>query len=111
MIIVTPYFSDPPESVHSIDWNPGKDEFAVVYGRIPANSSIFSGTGEKVLDIGRFKYNYVKFNRQGTHLLLGGFGNLVGDIVIIIHVRVRSRDLNLTMSEYREYGIWKRMRR
>ena len=57
-------------------------EFCVVYGYMPAKATLYNKKCEKVFDFGTGPRNMAVFNPVGNLLLLGGFGNLRGNIEI-----------------------------
>jgi len=69
--------------IYSVEWAPTKPaQFAVVYGYMPARATLFNKKCESVFDFGTGPRNMVLFNPIGNLLLLGGFGNLRGNIEI-----------------------------
>ena len=68
--------------VYSISWNPTRPEFCVVYGFMPAKATVFNSKCDKVFDYGTGSRNMALYNPQGNLLLLGGFGNLRGNVEI-----------------------------
>ena len=69
--------------IYSAYWAPNKSQFIVVYGFVPAKATLFNKKCEPVFDFGSGAHcDIALFNSQGTLLLLGGFGNLEGNIEI-----------------------------
>jgi len=66
--------------IYSVQWSPKGDLFAVVYGFMPARSSLFDTKGNQVFDFGVGPKNLALFNTQSSVLMIGGFGNLRGKI-------------------------------
>lgn len=66
--------------IYSVQWSPKNQEFCVVYGFMPAKATIFNLKCEPVFELGTGSRNSVYYNPQGNILLLGGFGNLRGQI-------------------------------
>ncbi|KAJ1920759.1 hypothetical protein H4219_001158 [Mycoemilia scoparia] len=66
--------------IHDVEWNPAEKEFAVVYGYMPPRTSLFDHRGKEIFDFGEAHRNYASFNPHGRVLLIGGFGNLSGDV-------------------------------
>lgn len=66
--------------IYSIQWNPVKDEFIVVYGTMPAKATLFNGKCEAVYEFGTGSRNECFFSPHGNILCLAGFGNLRGRI-------------------------------
>lgn len=57
-------------------------EFCVVYGFMPAKATIFNLKCEPIFELGTGAKNSIYYNPHGNILLLGGFGNLRGQIDI-----------------------------
>lgn len=68
--------------IYHIQWAPKGSNFVVVYGFMPAKATLFNKKCEKVFDFGTGPRNLALFNPQGSLLMLGGFGNLRGNIEI-----------------------------
>ena len=69
--------------IYSVEWAPTKPaQFVVVYGYMPAKATLFNRKCEAVFDFGTGARNMVLFNPMGNLLLLGGFGNLRGNMEI-----------------------------
>lgn len=68
--------------IYSVAWSPKGQEFCVIYGFTPAKSTIFNLKCEPVFELGVGPKNSIYYNIQGNILLLGGFGNLPGQIEI-----------------------------
>jgi len=66
--------------IYSVTWSPKGDLFAVVYGFMPARTSLFNNKGDQVFDFGTGPKNLAMFNPQSSILMIGGFGNLRGKI-------------------------------
>jgi len=68
--------------IYSVTWSPTAPQFVVVYGYMPAKATLFNRKCESVFDFGTGPRNMAVFNPQGNMVLLGGFGNLRGNIEI-----------------------------
>ena len=68
--------------IYHVDWAPNVSQFIVIYGFMPAKATLFNKKCEKVFDFGTGARNTALFNPQGSLLMLGGFGNLRGNIEI-----------------------------
>ncbi len=68
--------------IYHIGWSPRASEFCVVYGYMPAKATLFNHKCEKVFDFGTGPRNASYYNPQGNLLILGGFGNLRGNIEV-----------------------------
>ncbi|KAJ8921037.1 hypothetical protein NQ315_015833 [Exocentrus adspersus] len=66
--------------IYSVEWSPKNQEFCVIYGFMPAKATIFNVKCEPVYELGSGAKNSIYYNPQGNILLLGGFGNLRGQI-------------------------------
>ncbi|KAF2459461.1 eukaryotic translation initiation factor eIF2A-domain-containing protein [Lineolata rhizophorae] len=64
--------------IHDVSWSPSGREFAVVYGYIPAKTTIFNRNGTATHDFALGPKNTALFSPDGRFLLLAGFGNLQG---------------------------------
>ncbi|KAF7269965.1 eukaryotic translation initiation factor 2A [Rhynchophorus ferrugineus] len=68
--------------IYGVQWSPKNQEFCVVYGYMPAKATIFNLKCEPVFELGTGARNSIYYNPQGNILLLGGFGNLRGQVEI-----------------------------
>jgi translation initiation factor 2A len=68
--------------IYSVTWSPTSPEFCVVYGFMPAKATLFNHKCDKIFDFGTGPRNMALFNPQGNLVMLGGFGNLRGNIEI-----------------------------
>ncbi|TRY72652.1 hypothetical protein TCAL_01151 [Tigriopus californicus] len=66
--------------IHALQWSPRDSLYCVVYGFMPAKATLFNQKCEKVFDFGTGARNTVLFNPQGNLLMIGGFGNLRGNV-------------------------------
>ncbi|KAL5267555.1 hypothetical protein ACHWQZ_G004555 [Mnemiopsis leidyi] len=66
--------------VYSVEWNPAKDEFIVLYGFMPCKATLFNVKCDPIHEFGENHYNEILFNPQGNMVGLCGFGNLRGKI-------------------------------
>ncbi|KAF2069844.1 hypothetical protein CYY_008834 [Polysphondylium violaceum] len=66
--------------IHDVQWSPTLDQFLVVYGNMPSQSTLFNLKGEALVDFGFVPRNTIRFSPNGKLLCLGGFGNLQGDM-------------------------------
>ncbi|KAI8997919.1 eukaryotic translation initiation factor eIF2A-domain-containing protein [Gaertneriomyces semiglobifer] len=71
-----------PGPIHDVSWNPNSKEFVVVYGTMPAQITLFDHRASPLYSFGEAPRNVCQFNAHGRLLLVGGFGNLAGDIDI-----------------------------
>ncbi|XP_071839266.1 eukaryotic translation initiation factor 2A-like [Apostichopus japonicus] len=66
--------------IYSIDWSPVANEFIVVYGFMPAKSTLFNHKCEPVFDFGTSPKNSGYYNPLGDIICFAGFGNLRGQM-------------------------------
>ncbi|KAF1928980.1 translation initiation factor eIF-2A [Didymella exigua CBS 183.55] len=68
--------------IHDVSWSPNSKEFGVVYGYMPAKTTIFNARAipQHSFDLG--PRNTINFSPHGRFVLVGGFGNLAGDVDI-----------------------------
>ncbi|KAL7750274.1 hypothetical protein RI367_004447 [Sorochytrium milnesiophthora] len=66
--------------VHDIAWSPNSKAFAVTYGFMPARTKLFNYRADAVFDFGAAPRNTLLFSPNGRVLVIGGFGNLTGDM-------------------------------
>ncbi|THH27182.1 hypothetical protein EUX98_g7014 [Antrodiella citrinella] len=68
--------------VHDFAWSPNSKEFVVVYGFMPAKSTLYDQRAKTLHEFGTAFCNTVLFNPQARLLALAGFGNLAGNLDI-----------------------------
>lgn len=73
---------DKEGTIHEVAWSPSSREFAVVYGYMPAKTTIFDARGNAVHSFSEAARNTVMFSPHGRFVLLAGFGNLQGAVDI-----------------------------
>eukprot|EP01132_Coremiostelium_polycephalum_P002757 gene2757-3430_t len=66
--------------IHDVKWSPTLDQFIVVYGSMPSQSTLYNIKGNPLVDFGLNPHNTIRFSPNGKLLCLGGFGNLQGDM-------------------------------
>ncbi|XP_025830604.1 eukaryotic translation initiation factor 2A-like, partial [Agrilus planipennis] len=66
--------------IYSVAWSPKGHEFCVVYGFMPARATLYNTKCESVFELGGGPQNSIYYNPFGNILLIGGFGNLRGQI-------------------------------
>lgn len=66
--------------LYDVKWAPSADQFIEVSGFMPAKATLYRGSGAKLTEISQDHRNTIRWNQFGDLLLLGGFGNLSGDI-------------------------------
>ncbi|CAG2102410.1 unnamed protein product [Medioppia subpectinata] len=69
--------------IHNTAWVPGNSTlFCVIYGFMPAKTSLFNNKSETVFEFGEEMQNIISFNRFGNLVVLAGFGNLRGGVQV-----------------------------
>jgi len=67
-------------AVHDVQWSPTQDEFLLLHGDLPCKQTLHEGRKARTLvDFGRGHHNTIRWNNFGRFVVLGGFGQLVGD--------------------------------
>lgn len=68
-------------SVHDVEWSPLQDEFMLLHGDLPCNMNIHDGRKAAMkTQFGAGHRNTIRWNTFGRFVVLGGFGQLVGDV-------------------------------
>jgi len=71
-------------NIHDIAWAPNGKLFAIVYGYMPAMTSVYemmpNGRSFARGDLGPLSRNVARFSPDSRILFIGGFGNLSGDM-------------------------------
>ncbi|BDD63289.1 Eukaryotic translation initiation factor 2A [Monascus purpureus] len=68
--------------IHDVTWNPNSKEFGVVYGYMPAKTTIFNFRGVAKHSFPLGPRNTILFSPHGRFVLVAGFGNLAGQMDI-----------------------------
>ncbi|KAJ5884951.1 hypothetical protein N7495_009461 [Penicillium taxi] len=68
--------------IHDVTWNPNSKEFGVVYGYMPAKTTIFNARGVPTHNFPLSPRNTILFSPHGRFVLVAGFGNLAGQMDI-----------------------------
>jgi len=66
--------------IHDVSWSPNSKEFGVVYGYMPAKTTIFNHRAVATHSFPIGPRNTVIFSPTGRFVLVAGFGNLAGHI-------------------------------
>ncbi|KAJ5555531.1 Eukaryotic translation initiation factor subunit eIF2A [Penicillium sp. DV-2018c] len=66
--------------IHDVSWNPNSKEFGVVYGYMPAKTTIFNFRGVAKHTFPLAPRNTIQFSPHGRFVLVAGFGNLAGQM-------------------------------
>jgi len=67
-------------TIHEAKWKNDGSEFIVVSGSQPAKVMVFNSECNPIYEMEAGFKNYAEFSQEGRFLMLGGFGNLAGDI-------------------------------
>eukprot|EP00922_Rhytidocystis_sp_ex-Travisia-forbesii_P008937 GHVS01013047.1.p1 GENE.GHVS01013047.1~~GHVS01013047.1.p1 ORF type:complete len:397 (+),score=49.38 GHVS01013047.1:288-1478(+) len=73
----------PPDEgpVHDVQWSPTACEFVLCKGPMPPQLSLCDGAkGAPILSFGKARRNTIRWNKFGRLIVLGGFGNLAGEV-------------------------------
>ncbi|KAL2163404.1 hypothetical protein VTH06DRAFT_5461 [Thermothelomyces fergusii] len=68
--------------IHDVAWSPNSTEFGVIYGFMPAKTTIFNHRGVAIHSFPIGPRNTIIFSPNGRFVLVAGFGNLAGQIDI-----------------------------
>jgi translation initiation factor 2A len=72
--------TDKEGPIHDVSWNPNSKEFGVVYGYMPAKTTIFNFRGVAKHTFPLAPRNTIQFSPHGRFVLVAGFGNLAGQM-------------------------------
>ncbi|KAK9457570.1 eukaryotic translation initiation factor eIF2A-domain-containing protein [Dipodascopsis uninucleata] len=68
--------------IHDVAWCPDSKEFTVVYGYMPAKTTVFNYRGDLVRSLPTGPRNTILYSPQGRYIIHAGFGNLQGEVDI-----------------------------
>lgn len=68
--------------IHDVTWSPNSKEFGVVYGYMPAKTTLFNTRAKAVHTFPLGPRNTIIFSPHGRFVLVAGFGNLAGQMDI-----------------------------
>ncbi|KAI9790082.1 MAG: hypothetical protein M1816_005552 [Peltula sp. TS41687] len=68
--------------IHDVTWSPNSKRFGVVYGYMPAKTTLFNARGVATHSFPLAPRNTISFSPNGRFVLVAGFGNLAGQIDI-----------------------------
>ena len=66
--------------IHDVSWSPNSKEFGVVYGYMPAKTTIFNQRAVATYTFPLGPRNTIIFSPTGCFVLVAGFGNLAGQM-------------------------------
>ena len=69
-----------PGPIHDVSWSPNSKEFIVVYGSMPARSTLFDHRAAPMYELGTGARNTIKYSPTGRFFFIAGFGNLAGEL-------------------------------
>ncbi|EGE78909.1 eukaryotic translation initiation factor 2A [Blastomyces gilchristii SLH14081] len=68
--------------IHDVTWSPNSKEFGVVYGYMPAKTTIFNNRAVATHSFALAPRNTIIFSPNGRFVVVAGFGNLAGQMDI-----------------------------
>ncbi|KAL1306012.1 hypothetical protein AAFC00_004142 [Neodothiora populina] len=68
--------------IHDVSWSPNSKEFGVVYGYMPAKTTIFNQRAVAQHSFNLAPRNTIIFSPHGRFVIVAGFGNLAGQMDI-----------------------------
>ncbi len=77
---MTGFPTDKEGPIHDVTWSPNSKEFGVVYGYMPAKTTIFNAHAEVTHNFALGPRNTIMFSPHGRFVLVAGFGNLAGQM-------------------------------
>ncbi|QDZ20404.1 eukaryotic translation initiation factor 2A [Chloropicon primus] len=66
--------------IHDVKWAPNGQHFVAIHGFMPAKATLFDHKCKPIYDFGSGPRNTVEWSPFSRFLVIGGFGNLPGDI-------------------------------
>lgn len=76
------YSADKDGPIYDVTWSPNSKEFGVVYGYVPAKTTIFDTRANATHSFALAPRNTIIFSPHGRFVLVAGFGNLAGQMDI-----------------------------
>lgn len=72
----------PPKegAIHDVKWSPKGDVFCLIAGKSPPRCTLFDSAGNALFEFGEAHRNVSCFSPHGRFLMIGGFGNLAGEM-------------------------------
>ena len=74
--------ADKDGPIHDVTWSSNSKEFGVVYGYMPAKTTLFNDRAEATHSFALAPRNTILFSPQARFVLVAGFGNLAGQMDI-----------------------------
>jgi translation initiation factor 2A len=66
--------------IHDVQWSPLGDTFIVCAGSMPAQITLYNENGQATYEFGAAHRNTISWSPHGRFLMIGGFGNLQGEM-------------------------------
>lgn len=66
--------------IHDVTWSPNSKEFGVIYGYMPAKTTIFNARAVATHNFPLAPRNTIIFSPNGRFVIVAGFGNLAGQM-------------------------------
>jgi len=66
--------------IHDVQWSPLGDSFIVCAGSMPAQITLYNENGQATYEFGAAHRNTISWSPHGRFLMIGGFGNLQGEM-------------------------------
>lgn len=79
---MSPNRIDKEGPISDVTWSPTSTEFGVVYGYMPAKTTLFDLKADPITHLPLAPRNTLLFSPHGRLLLIAGFGNLQGNVDI-----------------------------
>jgi len=79
---IAKHATDKDGPIHDVTWSPNSKEFGVVYGYMPAKTTIFNTKANATHTFALAPRNTILFSPHGRFVLVAGFGNLAGQMDI-----------------------------
>lgn len=66
--------------IYDVQWSPIGDSFIVCAGSMPAQITLYNENGQATYEFGAAHRNTISWSPHGRFLMIGGFGNLQGEM-------------------------------
>lgn len=91
--------------IADVAWSPNGRGFAVTYGHMPAQTTVFDARCQPVADLGTGSRNTLRWSPNARMLAVGGFGNLQGQLDIWDHRQLKKvGSINANCSAIQEWS-------
>ncbi|EGR33544.1 hypothetical protein IMG5_049810 [Ichthyophthirius multifiliis] len=78
-LLIIPTIEGP---AHDFAWNPNSEDFMIISGYMPAKPVLYTSKCEPIFQFGNTHRNTIRYSPNGRFVLIGGFGNISGDVDI-----------------------------